>query len=162
MVKTSCQKKEYARIVCFIWFRSCEFWWNTPFSIFLFVALVGKWAEQILLLFLGTKFSLLSFKNLTHASNVNLSLGNEWKLMSLLSELFPHLSLIRDKNKLKDFCPPPPPSPFKNGWLWPYKYSTTQPERAELDTEVGRAGGKEDKEIIIKWFTKGVAYRWIA
>jgi len=28
--------------------------------------------------------------------------------------MFPHLSLIRDINKLKDFCPLPP-SPFKNG-----------------------------------------------
>ena len=41
------------------------------------VALAGKWAEQILLLFLRTKSSLLSFKKFTQASNVNLSLGNE-------------------------------------------------------------------------------------
>ena len=41
------------------------------------VALAGKWAEQILLLFLRTKSSLLSFKKFTQASNVNLSLGNK-------------------------------------------------------------------------------------
>ena len=30
---------------------------------------------------------------------------------------------------------------------------------AELNTEVGGVGGIEEKEIIIKWYTKGVAYR---